>query len=327
VTSSREFIDPANPFADLLAAQQVAVLDGGLATALEARGHDLRDRLWSARLLLDAPDEIVAVHRTFLEAGADCVITASYQVTVPGFAAAGHGPGAAADALSRSVALAGRARDHFMATEAGRQRPVAPLVAASVGPYGAYLADGSEYDGRYGVGRRALGDFHRERFRQLAGAGPDLLACETIPSRPETEALLDLLDETEDVWAWFSFTCHDARSLRDGTPFVDVVGMCDAHRRIAAVGVNCTSPEHVEELVRVARTLTALPIVVYPNSGERWDGHGRRWIGQDGAETRGRRERWLSAAEGWVAAGAAIVGGCCRVGPETIEELRARLLA
>ena len=314
-----------NPLAALLRARGVGVLDGGLATTLEARGHDLRDRLWSARLLLDAPDEIVAVHRAFLEAGADVVTTASYQATVQGFQAAGRSSDAGAEALVGSVALAIRARDEFMSTEAGRRRPVAPVVAASVGPYGAYLADGSEYDGRYDVGRRALRDFHRDRLGLLAGAGADLLACETVPAGEEAEVLLELLQE-ERVWAWLSFTCRDGRSLRDGTPFDDVVRMCDACSCVAAVGVNCTAPEHVEALVRIADPLTSLPIVVYPNSGERWDARRKRWIGRKTGGGRSHRAWWLAAAGRWRAAGASLVGGCCRVGPDTIAELRARLV-
>jgi len=318
-------LDQAHPFATLLAHRGVVVLDGGLATALEGRGHDLRDLLWSARLLLDAPEEITAVHRAFLEAGADCLTTASYQATLQGFAAAGHPRAVGADALVRSVALATEAVADFLRTEAGAARVARPLVAASVGPYGAYLADGSEYVGRYAIGRADLRDFHAERFRLLAGAGADLLACETIPSVAEAEALLDLLDDAGSAWAWLTFTCLDGRRISDGTPFVDAVRLCEGHARVAAVGVNCTAPEHVEELVRVARTATDLPIVVYPNSGERYDPSRKKWVAPRsgmGSAT----APWLEAAERWVAAGASMVGGCCRVGPETIRALRGRLL-
>ena len=185
--------------------------------------------------------------------------------------------------------------------------------------YGAWLADGSEYDGRYGLSVAELADFHRERFRLLAGSGADLLACETIPSAPEALALLELLAGTPDAWGWLSFTCADDRTLRDGTPIEEVVDACAAAERVAAVGVNCTEPRWVGELVRRTRARTELPIVVYPNSGERYDGRTKAWS----REVRG--QSWLEGMRAAWSEGARVLGGCCRIGPEEIRELRTRL--
>ena len=306
--------NPLTPFPD---ARGFAVLDGGLATALEERGHRLDTSLWSARLLLDAPDEIGAGHRAYLEAGADCITTASYQASFPGLEAAGLGDAEAEACLVRSVHLALDARDDF-ASERGGLRP---LVAASVGPYGAYLADGSEYRGRYGVGRGELDHFHRRRFELLAASGADLIACETLPSAAEAEVLLGILDDVPGVWAWMSFACADASRLADGTPFVDAVGACSTHERVAAVGVNCTHPRFVAALLERAAEVTTLPLIAYPNSGEKYDATSRRWSGD--AEP----SRWLEGVETWLAAGARVIGGCCRVGPSDIRHLRARLVA
>ena len=306
-----------NPFHPLLDAQGFVVLDGGLATALEARGHRLDTALWSARLLVDAPDEIAAVHRAYLHAGADCVTTASYQATFAGFEAAGFERAEAKALLLRSVRLATEARDALHAERGGPR----PLVAASIGPYGAYLADGSEYRGAYGVPRSVLERFHRGRLELLAACGADVLACETLPSTEEAEVLLAILDDVPGVWAWMSFTCRDEERLGDGTPFVDAVRACAAHDRVAAVGVNCTHPRFVAGLLGLAAAETALPLIAYPNSGEAYDARARRWTG--GADS----AAWLDRAETWLAAGARVVGGCCRVGPDQIRHLRSALAA
>ncbi len=304
-----------NPLGRILARGGLAVLDGGLATALEARGHVLDTDLWSARLLLDDPDEIRATHRSYLEAGADCITTVSYQASFEGFARLGLDEAAAEELLRGSVRLAVEAR----ATLATGPRSPAPLVAASVGPYGAYLADGSEYDGRYGVGRSLLEAFHRRRFEVLASAGADVLACETIPSHLEAEVLLGILDSLPGAWAWFSFSCADAVHLHDGTPLVDAVRACARHPRVAAVGVNCTAPRFVAGLLRAARGVTDLPLIAYPNSGEAYDAASGSWSGATAEDD------WLAGVDEWVAAGARLVGGCCRIGPDLIGELRARV--
>jgi S-methylmethionine-dependent homocysteine/selenocysteine methylase len=304
---------PSDPLAGLLVTGRPVVVDGGLATELEALGHDLADRLWSARLLADEPEAIVEAHLAYFRAGARVAITASYQATFEGFAARGIGRAEAAALLARSVALAAEARSRYLA-ECAPANAGPLLVAASIGPYGAALADGSEYRGRYGLDRAALRDFHRERLGVLWGAGPDLLACETIPDVVEAGALADLVEEAGAV-GWLAVSCADGGHLRDGTRVEEAAEIADAAPGFVAVGVNCTAPEHVEELVRRIAAVTAKPIVVYPNSGEGWDAAARRWIPAAGVTVD------AATARAWVAAGARLVGGCCRVGPDRIAEL------
>jgi homocysteine S-methyltransferase len=303
--------------ADLHDGDGVLVLDGGLATQLEAQGHDLSDRLWSARLLAEAPDAIVDAHLAFFRAGARVAITASYQATFDGFAARGIGHDDAVRLLERSVALAREARDRYRSerTAAGAAAVEPLLVAASIGPYGAMLADGSEYRGRYGLTVDQLAAFHRERLRVLAAAGPDLLAAETIPELEEGIAIAALLDEIPGAAAWITFSCADGEHLRSGAPFADAVAAVSRTAGVLAVGVNCTAPEHVESLVRIARSVTAKPVVVYPNSGEGWDAAARRWTGEAGARVD------PDTAARWHAAGATLIGGCCRVTPDQIALL------
>lgn len=312
-----------DPVARAIRRQGVLILDGGLATRLEARGGDLDDPLWSARLLPEGEeggDEIRAVHREYLDAGADCIVTASYQATIQGFGARGIAAARAEELIRRSVTLAVEARDAFWRVEANRAGRLEPLVAASVGPYGAYLADGGEYRGDYDAGVAELIRFHRARWRVLAESGADLLACETIPSRDEALALLALLDETPERGAWFSFSCRDGERISDGTPLAEIAGEAVGHPGLLAVGVNCTSPEHVPSLLGRLRTVTDVPLVAYPNSGETYDAVSKRWTGERVAD-------FGAAARAWVAAGASVVGGCCRTGPRDIATIRRAVLA
>ena len=274
-----------------------------MSNALEDRGHDLSDALWSARLLKDAPGEIAAVHRAYYEAGAGVATTASYQASVGGFEAAGVPRAEAERLIARSVELAREVRDEF--TDAGGPR----LVAASVGPYGAVLADGSEYRGRYGLSAAALREFHLPRLELLLAAGPDLLAVETIPDVDEAEVLVELLDELG-FPAWLSYSI-DGDKTRAGQPLADAFAVTAA--RMVAIGINCCAPGDVQAAVETAAAVSGKPVVAYPNSGEAWDAGGRRWTG-DSTDS-------ATLAQGWVAAGAAYVGGCCRVGPEDIRAL------
>jgi homocysteine S-methyltransferase len=306
----------ADPLAQLLEAHRVVVIDGGLATQLEAQGNDLADRLWSARLLVEDPEEIVRAHLAYFRAGARIAITASYQATFEGFAGRGIGHDRAADLMRESVELAIEARRRYVAERAPAD-PGPLLVAASIGPYGAMLADGSEYRGRYGLSVAELRDFHRERMTVLASTGADLLACETIPELEEGAALVELLDELGAA-GWLSFTCADGTRLRSGAPAIDAFVLAERSPHVVAVGVNCTAPEHVEELVARAAAVTSRPIVVYPNSGEGWDPEAREWVGRPGVRVE------PEATNRWVEAGARVVGGCCRVVPADIAPLAAR---
>lgn len=301
----------------------ITILDGGLATALESRGHDLSDELWSARLLAEAPEEIVATHLEFFRSGARVATTASYQASFEGFARRGIGRERATGLMRDSVRLAQQARSSYVeeVRAAGGILDAADLlVAASVGPYGAMLADGSEYTGDYGVPDATLRAFHQPRMEILAGAGADLLALETVPSVQEAAVLLDLLaDLPADTVAWLSFSCADGGHTRRGDPAAEAFGLVAGNDRVVAVGVNCTAPPHVEELVIAASAASGKPVVAYPNSGEAWDPVARDWrpgtsVGLDPAD-----------ALRWVEAGASWVGGCCRVSAADIAALASTL--
>jgi homocysteine S-methyltransferase len=281
------------------------VLDGGMSNALEDRGHDLTGDLWTARLLRDAPAEIAAVHRTYFAAGAQVATTASYQASIEGFTRLGLSPTEAESLICRCVLLAREVRDDL--AEDGTMR----WVAASVGPYGAALADGSEYRGRYGVTAARLRDFHRPRLELLASAGPDLIAVETIPDVDEAEVLVELLDQIG-LPAWFSYSAVRLQT-RAGQPLEEAFRVATSSRSVVAVGVNCCAPEDVLPAVNLAVETTGLPAVAYPNRGEAWDAARQEWSGTAHFDP--------ALAATWVEAGAQYVGGCCRVGPHDIAAI------
>ncbi|MFJ9580460.1 homocysteine S-methyltransferase [Streptomyces sp. NPDC101191] len=287
-------------------AEDVLVLDGGLSNQLEAQGCDLSDALWSARLLADAPEQIEAAHAAYARAGAQVLITSSYQATFEGFARRGTGHEEAARLLSRSVELA---------RAAGERSEREIWVAASVGPYGAMLADGSEYRGRYGLSVTDLERFHRPRVEVLAAAGPDVLALETVPDADEAEALLRAVDGCG-VPVWLSYTI-DGRLTRAGQRLEDAFGLAAGVDQVVAVGVNCCDPADVGPAAEIAAAVTGKPVVVYPNSGEHWDATARSWHG--GASFA------PATTTTWRTAGARLIGGCCRVGPAAIEDLATTL--
>ncbi|GHH72199.1 homocysteine S-methyltransferase [Streptomyces sulfonofaciens] len=285
------------------------MLDGGLSNQLEHTGHDLGDALWSARLLADRPEAITAAHRAYADAGADVVITASYQATFEGFGRRGIDRGRAAELLRLSVRLA---RDAAGDGD-GARRP--RWVAASAGPYGAMLADGSEYRGRYGLGVRELERFHRPRLEVLAEAAPDVFALETVPDVDEARALLRAVRGLG-VPAWLSYSIAGG-GTRAGQPLEEAFAVAADAEEVVAVGVNCCSPEDADAAVPVAARVTGKPVVVYPNSGERWDPAARAWRGP-ALFAPGRAGTWRDA-------GARLIGGCCRVGPGAIAQVAAEL--
>jgi len=289
------------------------VVDGGLATELEAAGHDLSDQLWSARLLLSEPDAIEAVHLAYYRAGAQVATTASYQATIPGFGAAGMDRATALEAIRRSVVIAQRARDRF-ATEAGRSID-GLLVAGSVGPYGAMLADGSEYTGAYDPGDAALRDVHAPRIEALLEAGVDLLAFETIPTLREADVLLDLLAESG-ATAWLSYQCRDGETTAAGEPVAEAFARAAGATGVLAVGVNCGPPRHVPALLAAAAAAAPdMPLIAYPNRGDTWEAAARIWVASDGD----RYDPRIVAT--WSMLGATWLGGCCGTGPAEIAEL------
>ncbi|MGD9959473.1 homocysteine S-methyltransferase [Nocardioides sp.] len=282
------------------------ILDGGLSNALEDRGLDLSSQLWTARLLRDAPEEIAAVHRDYFAAGARVATSASYQASVPSLVSAGMERQEAEGLITASVAIAQQARDEFQAQDA---HPL--LVAASVGPYGAVLADGSEYRGRYGLSAAQLREFHLPRLDLLAAAGPDLFAVETIPDADEAAVLVALLDEIG-LPAWFAYSVEGERT-RAGQPLTEAYAVLADSSAVQAVGLNCSAPDQVLPALRIAAEVTGRPGVAYPNKGEDWDSASGSW--------RGTAQDSTPLALDWVAAGAQLVGGCCRVGPADIARL------
>jgi homocysteine S-methyltransferase len=289
----------------------IRVLDGGMASELEHLGANINGPLWSAHVLEDEPDKTIAVHRAYIEAGADCTETASYQVSRMGYAEFGLAPERADAALLHSVELARTAAADFP------ERRV--IVAASLGPYGAVLHNGAEYHGNYTCTHTDLVNFHRDRIKVLAGAkgraAPDLLAFETLPSLAEAEAIGKALEQWPDLAAWFTFTCRDQQHVAHGELLRECAAAVARFPQTVAIGINCTQPALVSALIVELRAASCKPIVVYPNSGEGWDADARSWTGSSDPADFG------AMAASWFAAGAQIVGGCCRTRPAHIRQV------
>jgi homocysteine S-methyltransferase len=290
----------------------VRVLDGGMASELEYQGARIDGPLWSAHVLEEAPEKIVAVHRAYIAAGADCIETASYQVSRRGYAEIGLVSERADVALLRSVALAREAAAAFP------ERRI--VIAASLGPFGAVLHDGAEYHGNYDLSHEQLVEFHRERIDVVACASgteaPDLLAFETLPSLEEAQAIGEALLPWPELAAWFSFTCKDAEHVAHGERLSECAAVVGQFPQTIAIGVNCTVPALIPSLIRELRDATDKSVVVYPNSGEGWDALHRCWTGTSDPAAYG------AMARDWFAAGARMVGGCCRTRPEHIRQVK-----
>lgn len=287
------------------------VLDGAMGMELAARGFDTEDELWSAKALFEEPELVRSVHADYYAAGTDVSTSASYQAAVEGFEKKGFSRAVAKELIQRSVELVKAARD-----EAPRRSATLPrrMAAASVGPYGAYLADGSEYRGDYALGKAELADFHAERIAILGEAVPDIFACETLPRIDEAEAILEnLAHYAPDIPAWVSFSCRDAAHISSGELAADAARMVERYPQAVAVGINCTAPAYVADLVRAMKAHTSKPIVVYPNTGETYDAEMKTWHGSP--------TPYQTYAESWLAAGARLVGGCCRTTPKDIETI------
>jgi len=308
-----------------------AVIDGGLATELERHGADLNDPLWSAKCLFSFPHLIRQVHLDYLENGADIIITASYQATIQGFKAKGYSDEESEALLRSSVEIAREAREVYYKNCAGcrsgdgdddgrilKQRPI--LVAASVGSYGAYLADGSEYSGDYGdaITVETLKDFHRRRVQILADSGADLLAFETVPNKLEAEAYAQLLEEEDiKIPAWFSFNSKDGVNVVSGDSLMECGSIAESCNKVVAVGINCTPPRFIHGLIVLLKKVTTKPIVIYPNSGETYDADLKEWVQNTGVTD----EDFISYVNKWCELGASLVGGCCRTTPDTIRKI------
>ncbi|CAL0326878.1 unnamed protein product [Lupinus luteus] len=305
----------------------IAVLDGGLATELERHGADLNDPLWSAKCLVSSPHLIRQVHIDYLENGADILITASYQATMQGFKAKGFSNEESEALLRKSVQIACEARTVYTqkCVECQypsshpiilKQRPI--LIAASVGSYGAYLADGSEFSGDYGaaITLQTLKDFHRRRVQILADSGADLLAFETVPNKIEAQAYAELLEEEDiKIPAWFSFNSKDGINVVSGDSLLECGSIAESCNKVVAVGINCTPPRLLHDLIVLLKKVSTKPIVIYPNSGENYDPERKEWVQNTGVTD----EDFVTHVNKWCEAGASLVGGCCRTTPATIR--------
>lgn len=300
----------------LLERKKTLILDGGFATELEKYGADLNHELWSARVLIEQPELVKGVHRSYLEAGADLILSGTYQASAKGFMRYGMSLEAARQLLRKGVGLAVEARNTFVEDAAPKNHP---LVGASVGPYGAYLADGSEYTGTYAISREDLYRFHQERLSLFLAAGPDFIAFETTPNIMEANVYVDLLEEFPDFPAILSFSCGSADSLVSGESLEAAISRANKAANIAAIGVNCCAPELAGQVLQTLAKLTDKPLLAYPNRGESWDSHNKCWIDS------GKEVNLSDSVRSWIRKGVAIVGGCCRTDPEYIRKLAEQL--
>jgi len=288
------------------------LIDGGLSNVLERQGHDLNHKLWTAKLLEENPESIIQAHYDYLESGAQCITTSSYQATLPGFMAMGHNRDKAEVLIMKTVELAETAIEGAMARGLVDHKP---LIAASIGPYGAYLADGSEYRGNYGVSDETLREFHRDRIRILDGSNADFFACETVPSFQEARVLSEILEKS-DKQAWISFSCKNEHQINDGTSIEECAKVFANHSNVFALGVNCTAPKYVSGLIELMKSGSGTKkIVVYPNSGEAYNAESKTWLGLSDPEL------FVAMAKEWIKLGADIIGGCCRIGPDHIRRI------
>ncbi|WP_047998889.1 homocysteine S-methyltransferase [Lactiplantibacillus herbarum] len=296
---------------DLLNAGPV-VLDGAMATELEKRGVTTNSALWSATAMLEHPEAITAVHQSYLNAGAQLMTTNTYQANVLAFERAGIAAPQARQLIQQAVTIAKDARDAD-AQQVGQQRG---MVAGSIGPYGAYLADGSEYTGDYHLSSAEYQDFHRERLELIMAAGVDLLALETMPRLDEVQALVELITTT---WPqqpyWVSFSIRDPQTLCDGTPLAAAAQWVAQQPNVAAVGVNCTKLANIEPALKTLSAATKVPLIVYPNSGDEYDPSTKTW------QTTTLSHQFDTFVPRWLAAGASIIGGCCRTTPADIRTI------
>lgn len=292
------------------------LLDGGLSNELENQGCNLNNKLWSAKILETNPEAIIQAHLSYLKSGAQCITTSSYQASIPGFMALGYTRSEAEKLILKSVQLAEDAIKRFSNFNLVRPKP---LIAASIGPYGAYLSDGSEYRGNYGVSDAELRAFHLDRIGLLDRSNADFFACETIPSFQEAKVLSNILSETNKS-AWISFSCKDEEHLNDGTPIKECTTYLADHPNVFAIGVNCTSPKYISGLIKVIKSASgSKKIVVYPNSGEAYNAKSKTWLGIS------EPQLFVEMAKEWIKLGADIIGGCCRIGPDHIRLMHENL--
>ena len=299
---------------NILKKQKIVIIDGATGTELERKGYDINDSLWSAKFLMENPTAIAEVHKDYLNAGSDCITTLSYQATFEGFKNRGLSDSESKNLLQSSVTLAQKVRDDFWKKNASNNR-IKPLVAASIGPYGAYLADGSEFRGNYGLSEDELISFHERRMRTLLEAKPDLLAFETVPCLIEAQAYVQLLKQFPLEQAWISFSAKDGKHINSGESIKECAKFLDNKEQIVAIGINCTAPEYIESLIKEIKEVSSKPIIIYPNGGAAYDGITKTWSTQVNTKEYGKM------ALMWYQKGASIIGGCCQTTPDDIKQI------
>jgi len=306
-------------FKELLDSQDYLILHGALGTEIEKKGYDVSGKLWSAKYLIKKPDIIENIHEAYALAGCDIITTSSYQANIPRLMEKGLTENEADDIIRLTVSLAKSARDKAWGTlsDDERSKRLYPLISGDVGPYAAYLADGSEYSGKYDINKKALKSFHRQRIALLMDESVDLIAVETIPNFTEAQAIAEILSEDyPDVESYFSFTTQDGKTISDGTPIEEVAAYCDKIDQILAMGLNCSAPNVIEPGLKEFAKATKKPLVAQPNSGEKYDPETKKWIKVDEDTT-----SLLDYVKKWHELGAKIVGGCCCTNPEDTKLL------
>lgn len=303
-----------NSFEKVLNETKIMIADGAMATELEGKGCDLNNALWSAVVLANTPQLIKEVHMDYFEAGADCGMSASYQATIPGFMNHGYTQAEAESLIKRAIDVLSEARDEWWDAKGKAEGRAYPIVSGAVGPYGAFLSDGSEYTGNYRISKDDLITFHKRRLEILWEAGADILAHETIPCLEEAIVLAEI---TQEIGAecWMSFSCKNETEISEGTKIAEAAKALEDFACVKAIGINCTAPEYVSSLIKEIKSVSSKAVIVYPNSGEDFDAVTKTWSGLASGKTYGD---W--AAE-WIESGATIVGGCCRTTPANISEV------
>ena len=310
-----------NTIEEILQKQKVFILDGALGTQIQKNGHDVNDSLWSAKFLNEDTSVIKEVHKQYLEAGADCIITSSYQASIEGFLKKGFSKEKAIELIKLSINIAKEARDEFWETFEDKQTRVKPLVAASIGPYGAYLADGSEYSGDYKISDEELKDFHKKRLEIIVETNPDILACETIPLLKEAKIISDLLKQYPHITSWITFSAKNENYTNAGDDIKECMTYLNTQEHISAVGINCTAPQYIPMLIENIKSVCSKPIVIYPNGGSRYNPITKLWErGELSAQD------FAKLAYLWYTKGATVIGGCCETTPNEIEYIRKTLL-
>ena len=285
------------------------VLDGAMSTPLERLGADTNNDLWTAKALIDNEELVYEVHKMYFEAGADLIITDTYQANVQAFEKVGYSEKEARNLIKKAVKIAQKARDDYK-NKTGKHN----YIAGTIGPYGAYLANGSEYRGDYELSTKEYQQFHLPRIEELATTGVDILAIETQPKLDEVLAILELLKEKyPQQKVYVSYTLSDDDTISDGTPLPRAIHALEDYSQVIAVGINCVKLELVEPALKNMKEITDKHLIVYPNSSAVYDPKSKTWSQPKTSAT------FEELIPNWYEAGARIIGGCCTTGPKEIK--------